>query len=51
MTHLSSRPQPRPAYAIGPAPHPDARLCHCTDSGRQQPRIKCPTCRGTGWVR
>ena len=36
---------------IGPAPHPEAQLCRCTDGGRQQPRIACLRCKGTGWVR
>ncbi|WP_043801896.1 hypothetical protein [Deinococcus gobiensis] len=28
-----------------------ARLCSCTDGGRNQPLASCPHCRGEGWVR
>ncbi|WP_339098245.1 hypothetical protein WDJ50_18450 (plasmid) [Deinococcus sp. VB142] len=45
------QPAPRPLLVIGPPPHPSARLCACTDGGRQQPQIRCTVCRGTGWVR
>ena len=33
------------------APQPGARLCRCTDGGRNQPLAACPHCRGEGWVR
>lgn len=37
--------------APAPAPQPEARLCSCTDGGRNQAVIGCPHCRGEGWVR